>query len=286
MNTWRMAMKLGNQGASLWPYFHEIGVAAITYYPVIRDDLSRYSKNNRPENWEKLEASQKGSLDHVAYGMKPGDVIYVKEGREIVSKGTVLTDYYHNTSGDILDDNDEMWPHRINVKWNDSFPRLGLLLGAEQTTVLKLSQERINAIESELSKFGWVDDLSHISVNQSELAQVFKEGSRFLTEQYFNKRNLELICRKKDQSEFICEICSFKFADLYGEIGEKYIEAHHTNMIANGERDSTLNDIALLCANCHSMVHRKTPPYTLNELKAIIETQRERRKLAKEQLQY
>ena len=27
-------------------------------------------------------------------------------------------------------------------------------------------------------------------------------------------------------------------------------------------------DFRVLCANCHRMVHRKNPPYTINELKA------------------
>lgn len=277
MNTWRMAMKLGNQGSSLWPYFHEIGVAAITYYPVINYDLSLYSKINRPENWSQLSASQKSSLDAVAYEMKPGDVIYVKEGKKIVSKGIVLTGYCYDRSGDILDDNDEYWPHRVHVKWDDSFPEIEILLGAEQNTVLRLTDDKIAKIENKLSEIDWIGNSQQVDGVSIELAGIFKEGARYLIEQYFNKRNASLIASKKSQSEYSCEVCSFKFSDMYGDIGAEYIEAHHKNAIANGERDSTLGDISLLCANCHSMIHRKTPPFTIGELRARIERNRKDR---------
>lgn len=274
MNTWRMAMKLGNQGISLWPYFHEKSVAAITYYPVIDYNLSLYSKENRPKTWNELHPSQKGSLDCVAYEMKPGDIIYVKEGKTIVSKGKVLTSYFYDASGDIKDENGEIWPHRVYVKWDDSFPQIELLLGAEQTAVLKLDQERIGVIESKLFDVGWVENVQSMDTGCNELEEIYKEGNRFLVEQYINKRNIALIHRKKIQSDYSCEVCSFKFSEMYGDIGEKYIEAHHKNMITYGERDSTMSDISLLCANCHSMIHRKSPPYTISELKDAINSKR------------
>ncbi|MFE2605383.1 HNH endonuclease [Streptomyces mirabilis] len=54
-----------------------------------------------------------------------------------------------------------------------------------------------------------------------------------------------------------CEVCSFNFADTYGSLGEDYIEVHHvTPLHISGTRETKLDDLACLCANCHRMCHR------------------------------
>lgn len=54
-----------------------------------------------------------------------------------------------------------------------------------------------------------------------------------------------------------CEVCHFDFARSYGEIGVSYIEVHHrTPLHVSDEVESSLADLALLCSNCHRMIHR------------------------------
>jgi 5-methylcytosine-specific restriction protein A len=55
-----------------------------------------------------------------------------------------------------------------------------------------------------------------------------------------------------------CEACAFDFQATYGDLGRSYIEVHHrTPLHVTGETASALDDLALLCANCHRMVHRR-----------------------------
>ncbi|MFJ4472485.1 HNH endonuclease [Streptomyces sp. NPDC089424] len=57
-----------------------------------------------------------------------------------------------------------------------------------------------------------------------------------------------------------CEVCDFDFARTYGELGEGYIEVHHiTPLYVSGTRETKLDDLACLCANCHRMCHRSRP---------------------------
>ncbi|MFG3721098.1 HNH endonuclease [Streptomyces massasporeus] len=57
-----------------------------------------------------------------------------------------------------------------------------------------------------------------------------------------------------------CEVCTFDFAHTYGDLGDGYIEVHHvTPLHASGTRETTLADLACLCANCHRMCHRSRP---------------------------
>jgi 5-methylcytosine-specific restriction protein A len=72
-----------------------------------------------------------------------------------------------------------------------------------------------------------------------------------------------------------CEVCGFDFGRVYGERGDGYIECHHVDPLhVTGERSVRLADLALLCSNCHRMIHTKPPWPTPSELLAIMDAQR------------
>lgn len=79
--------------------------------------------------------------------------------------------------------------------------------------------------------------------------------------------------RKKRDGCLRCEVCNFDFAKIYGDKGDGYIEGHHTfpvhRMSPEGQ-PTTVNDIALVCANCHRMLHRIRPLPSINQLKEIV----------------
>jgi 5-methylcytosine-specific restriction protein A len=53
--------------------------------------------------------------------------------------------------------------------------------------------------------------------------------------------------------------------------GADYIECHHVDLLADTEVTLTrLEDLALVCANCHRMLHRGDPPPTVDELREMI----------------
>ena len=67
------------------------------------------------------------------------------------------------------------------------------------------------------------------------------------------------------------------FVKIYGEIGDNFIEAHHIKPISNMEdgEKTKIEDIVMLCSNCHSMMHRKKPWLTIEQLKKSIKRQQE-----------
>ncbi|MFI0979638.1 HNH endonuclease [Streptomyces sp. NPDC021093] len=76
------------------------------------------------------------------------------------------------------------------------------------------------------------------------------------------ERDPKLRRRKLDQVRkqglpFACEVCEFVFAHRYGALGDGYIEVHHTLPLhIAGPRATKLQDLALVCSNCHRMCHR------------------------------
>lgn len=74
-----------------------------------------------------------------------------------------------------------------------------------------------------------------------------------------------------------CEVCGFSFFEKYGELGQGFIEAHHKRPLSETkETKTTRDDIALVCSNCHRMIHRGISQLddnsimTTDELKALM----------------
>jgi len=73
-----------------------------------------------------------------------------------------------------------------------------------------------------------------------------------------------------------CQACDLNFSNRYGSIGDGFIEAHHLKPIATLEEGVPIkydvaSDFAVLCANCHRMIHRMDDPSDLKAFKERIE---------------
>jgi len=101
------------------------------------------------------------------------------------------------------------------------------------------------------------------------------EGKTYRAEVTFRRRNRSLIEAKKAASDGRCEVCGFSFEDYYGAIGRDCVVAHHINPIAHrsGPSRTSLDDIALLCPNCHAAVHTQDPPISLDDLRKMLREQ-------------
>lgn len=101
-----------------------------------------------------------------------------------------------------------------------------------------------------------------------------EEGTPLLARHYRRERNQTIRRRKLAAVKaaglpIACEVCDFDFAATYGEVGEGYIEVHHVLPLhASGPTMTRLDDLALLCSNCHRMIHRAKPWLTPDELRA------------------
>ncbi|CAM3726327.1 HNH domain-containing protein [Tsukamurella ocularis] len=77
--------------------------------------------------------------------------------------------------------------------------------------------------------------------------------------------------RAAHQGRVFCEVCSFDFGKVYGEHGEGYAEVHHrVPLHVTDEVVNDLDDLIVLCANCHRMIHRRAPWLTPEQLAAML----------------
>ena len=107
--------------------------------------------------------------------------------------------------------------------------------------------------------------------------EVDAEEGRLLTRLHKTReRNRSIVRRKKQDAldqfgRLQCVVCGFDFEDAYGLRGRGFIECHHTrplHTLAANER-TKLVDLALLCSNCHRMIHAARPWMTVDQVRDI-----------------
>lgn len=105
--------------------------------------------------------------------------------------------------------------------------------------------------------------------NQEKLFEGAKR--KIVVNAYERNYKVRQLCIKEFGNS--CAVCEFNFEEHYGELGKDFIHVHHLTPISqigkNYEVDPT-KDLRPVCPNCHSMLHRKEPPISIEELKLIL----------------
>jgi 5-methylcytosine-specific restriction protein A len=99
-----------------------------------------------------------------------------------------------------------------------------------------------------------------------------EEDLRTLREHKRIERNRRLAEKAKKVHGYTCQACNFNFEEKYEELGKRFIEAYHLIPLHELKGQKViLNpkvDFAILCSNCHRMIHRTTLVSKANEFKA------------------
>lgn len=99
--------------------------------------------------------------------------------------------------------------------------------------------------------------------------KIYFEGSVVQVSVNRYERDQTLRAEAIKQRGTICSVCNFNFVQEYGEIGKDFIHVHHITPISLMGPDYEVNpktDLVPVCPNCHAMLHKKIPPYTVKEL--------------------
>ena len=70
-----------------------------------------------------------------------------------------------------------------------------------------------------------------------------------------------------------CSVCELNFRKVYGELGKDFIHVHHIlplSEIKESYEVDPAQDLIPVCPNCHAMLHKKNPPYNVEELREIL----------------
>jgi 5-methylcytosine-specific restriction endonuclease McrA len=98
----------------------------------------------------------------------------------------------------------------------------------------------------------------------------YREGaaSRILVNAY--ERNPAAVKACKAHYGTRCQVCGLDLGERYGEIGKGFIHVHHLKQLSKvgGKYEvDPIADLRPVCPNCHAIMHRKTPPLAIDEMK-------------------
>jgi len=103
--------------------------------------------------------------------------------------------------------------------------------------------------------------------------QFYFEGAskQIYVNSYERSSEARLLCI--DYFGLDCTVCEFNFFEQFGIIGKEFIHVHHLvplNQIRELYVVDPIADLRPVCPNCHAMLHKRNPAYTIDELKALI----------------
>ena len=106
--------------------------------------------------------------------------------------------------------------------------------------------------------------------------EIYTEGS--VKKVSVNRYERDLEARRKCIEHYKpkCRVCDLEFHKFYGTIGDDFIHVHHTipiSEIGDLYAVNPISDLRPVCPNCHAMLHKRKPPFTIKELKKIILSQ-------------
>jgi len=100
------------------------------------------------------------------------------------------------------------------------------------------------------------------------------EGDKRLTRHFRIERSAALAQKKKravfaTTGRLKCEVCDFEFKSRYGSLAEDFCEVHHKQPLSrlNGPTTTRLDDLAIVCSNCHRVLHLKRCALSIEELR-------------------
>lgn len=146
-------------------------------------------------------------------------------------------------------------------------------------------RDKLNAVANEIKKIandtGIKNKIYSIEEDEQTFNDSVMEGQVLYKLHKVRERDIKIVQNKKEQSFMLygklsCEACIFEFETFYGDIGKGFIECHHRIPLASIQLESKtkIDDLALVCSNCHRMLHRRIDYLTVDELRMKIKYDR------------
>ena len=143
---------------------------------------------------------------------------------------------------------------------------------------LDLLHRSAATLKSSITHLTWEPAASMRNAQLPDHAVEASEG-RLLSVRHFKRERKPELARQKKCSVLSagapleCEVCSMSFAKVFGDHGDGFIEVHHRVPLSEyvSETITSLDDLALVCANCHRMLHWKRPWLSIAELRSKLE---------------
>ncbi len=223
------------------------------------------------------------SIGQRTSGVHPGDIVLlvrVARDRGIVASGRATSVAYKDLHWDAEKAAKNVLANYVAVEWDaqveieDRLPTEELLREFPEVAWNNLMASGVRVVDEvadQLVQY-WFD---HVGIEQDnfpdEVSTYIEGGTKsVLVNRYERNPAARRACL--DAYGAVCAVCGFNGADVYGENGEGLIHVHHKIEISEiGQKYEVdpIDDLVPVCPNCHAMVHRRRPAYSIDELREM-----------------
>lgn len=186
---------------------------------------------------------------------------------------------YVNVRFDVLLDPDQEPIFRRD--WLDTEPFVGVHWNT-QGSGISIPEPIADVLEREWARFlasrnivQYETAAHHSTLAEESTSQHYFEGTAHTVQVNRYERNTKARRECIRYYGLSCAVCGFNFQQIYGDIGIGFIHVHHLIPLAEiGEKYALdpIQDLRPVCANCHAMLHQRTPPLSIEELRLMLET--------------
>jgi 5-methylcytosine-specific restriction protein A len=250
----------------------------------LQDSIDEIKKNGYcSERWscgvtKRIQTGDRAFL--IKLGEKP---------RGIIASGWVTSDVYEDRHWDEEKSSNGITALYVDSDWDtlldpnvDIFPRELLSTGIytkmhwePQASGVRIPDEVAEQLEKDWAKFLNRPRVIHevTLAEEIDLEKTYSEGTARQVTVNVYERNAEARTICINHYGLNCSVCGFNFEEIYGDTGAGFIHIHHIkplSEIRKGYKLNPINDLRPVCPNCHAIIHRRKPAYSIEELKKIV----------------
>jgi predicted HNH restriction endonuclease len=109
-----------------------------------------------------------------------------------------------------------------------------------------------------------------------EKIDLLPEGA--VVKRLVNGYERSLLARQRCIAKFgtNCFICGFSFGKMYGQVVDGFVHVHHLlplSTVGPAYEVNPLTDLRPVCPNCHAVLHRRNPAYSIDEVRSFLTQQ-------------
>ena len=129
-----------------------------------------------------------------------------------------------------------------------------------------------------LEQLGWVEGVGVLLPEEiAAAAEPVVEGARYRVVVSAYERDPEARRRCIAAHGTACSVCGFSFGAVYGEVAEGFTHVHHLRPLSEAggaHRVDPVEDLRPVCPNCHAVLHRRVPAYSIEDVRGFLAQQR------------
>ncbi|MFM7011403.1 MAG: HNH endonuclease [Betaproteobacteria bacterium] len=189
-----------------------------------------------------------------------------------------ILDACSNAGADVaLNLNGATRSHKDDAVWNESWRSFGFAVGKGMLAInegndaadMRLIEEWTTRVAAAVIALLPVE----VEVEEVLDAHGLPEGAKMRIEVNRYERDRRNRAAALAIHGHRCMACGTDMAERYGPVAEGLIEVHHivpVSEVGPGYIINPESDLVPLCPDCHSVAHRRSPPYSIKELQSML----------------